>query len=85
MVWIESPTNPGLRITGIKEISGITHYHNEEAIVVVDNTFASPYNQQPLELGADVVVHSCTKYFGGHSDVVMGASVTNDDKLSKIN
>src|SRR5690348_1405864 len=76
MVWLESPTNPLLRIVDIDAVSEIAHSHN--AMVCVDNTFATPYLQQPLHLGADVVVHSTTKYLGGHSDVVGGALVVAD-------
>jgi cystathionine gamma-lyase len=81
MVWIETPTNPLLRVFDIKTISDLTHAAHPDAVVVVDNTFASPYFQRPLELGADVVVHSTTKYIGGHSDVVGGALVVNDGEL----
>ena len=81
MVWIESPTNPGLTVVDIRRVCEIAHAKN--ARVVVDNTFATPYLQRPLELGADVVVHSATKYLGGHSDVVGGIVVTNDDELAE--
>ncbi len=81
MVWLESPTNPLLRIVDIDAVSEVAHSHG--AMVCVDNTFATPYLQQPLHLGADVVVHSSTKYIGGHSDVVGGAIMTNDDELEK--
>jgi len=81
MVWLESPTNPLLRIVDIDAVSEIAH--SRGAIVCVDNTFATPYLQQPLHLGADVVVHSATKYLGGHSDVVGGAVMLNDDELEK--
>lgn len=77
MVWIETPTNPLLRIVDIAAIAQITRARG--VTLVVDNTFASPYLQNPLDLGADIVVHSVTKYIGGHSDTVMGAIVTNDD------
>jgi cystathionine gamma-lyase len=77
LVWLESPTNPLLRLCDIREIAGISH--DGEAFVVVDNTFASPYFQQPIQLGADIVVHSTTKYINGHSDSVGGALVTSDD------
>ncbi|MFL6061594.1 MAG: cystathionine gamma-synthase [Marmoricola sp.] len=73
MVWVETPTNPLLNIADIEALAGIAH--DAGALLVVDNTFASPYLQQPLTLGADVVVHSTTKYCGGHSDVVGGAVV----------
>jgi cystathionine beta-lyase/cystathionine gamma-synthase len=81
MVWLESPTNPLLRIVDIDAVSEVAH--SRAAMVCVDNTFATPYLQQPLHLGADVVVHSSTKYIGGHSDVVGGALMTNDDDLAK--
>ncbi len=79
MVWIETPTNPLMKLADIKAISELAHEHG--LIVVVDNTFASPYFQQPLTLGADIVVHSVTKYLGGHSDVVGGAVMVSDDEL----
>ncbi|TMF95543.1 MAG: cystathionine gamma-synthase [Chloroflexi bacterium] len=81
MLWLESPTNPLLRVVDIDAVSEIAHSHG--AMVCVDNTFATPYLQQPLHLGADVVVHSATKYIGGHSDVVGGAVMTNRDDLEK--
>jgi cystathionine beta-lyase/cystathionine gamma-synthase len=81
LVWLESPTNPLLRIVDIDAVSEVAHSHG--AMVCVDNTFATPYLQQPLHLGADVVVHSSTKYIGGHSDVVGGAIMTSNDELEK--
>ena len=81
MVWLESPTNPLLRVVDIDAVSEVAHGHG--AIVCVDNTFATPFLQQPLHLGADVVVHSSTKYIGGHSDVVGGAIMTDNDELEK--
>ena len=81
LVWIETPTNPLLNIGDIEALAGVAH--EGAAKLVVDNTFASPYLQQPLLLGADVVVHSTTKYIGGHSDVVGGALITNDEELHK--
>ena len=81
MVWLESPTNPLLRVADIDAVSEIAH--SRGAQVCVDNTFATPYLQQPLHLGADVVVHSSTKYIGGHSDVVGGALMTSDEELAK--
>jgi len=81
MVWLESPTNPLLRVVDIDAVSEVAHSHG--AMVCVDNTFATPYLQQPLHLGADVVVHSSTKYIGGHSDVVGGALMTNHDDLEQ--
>jgi len=80
LVWMETPTNPLIKIIDIKHVSEVAKQH--KAISVVDNTFASPYLQNPLELGADVVMHSATKYIAGHSDVVMGALVTNDHQLN---
>lgn len=77
MFWIESPTNPLLRIIDISKVSAIAH--GKYIKVVVDNTFASPFFQQPLLLGADLVVHSTTKYIGGHSDLIGGAIVVNDE------
>ncbi len=80
-VWLETPTNPRLKVADIQAIAAIAHQHNPAIRVVVDNTFATPYLQQPLALGADVVVHSTTKYLGGHSDVVGGAVLTSDPTL----
>jgi len=80
-VWIETPTNPLLAISDIAAIADLAHAAG--ALVIVDNTFASPYLQQPLALGADVVVHSTTKYCGGHSDIVGGALVVNDAALAE--
>jgi cystathionine gamma-synthase len=79
VVWLETPTNPLLNVADIAALAALAH--EAEALLVVDNTFASPYLQQPLALGADVVVHSTTKYLGGHSDVVGGALVTADVAL----
>ena len=81
MVWIETPTNPLLRCVDIEAVAEIAHAHG--AVVVVDNTFATPYLQQPLALGADLVVHSSTKYLGGHSDVVGGFVALDDDALAE--
>lgn len=79
LLWIETPTNPLMNIVDIKAMVDIAKKHN--IIAAVDNTFASPYLQNPLDLGADIVMHSVTKYLGGHSDVVMGALIMNDEKL----
>jgi len=79
MVWAETPTNPMLNIVDIAACSAIAKEHN--LLMVVDNTFATPYLQNPLDLGADIVLHSATKYLGGHSDVVLGALIVNDDNL----
>ncbi|MEY8442401.1 PLP-dependent aspartate aminotransferase family protein [Lactobacillaceae bacterium 24-114] len=80
-VYFETPTNPLLQIADIEAIAGIAKKHGLKT--VVDNTFATPYNQQPLTLGADIVVHSATKYLGGHSDVVGGLAVTNEDEIAE--
>ncbi|MDH6181924.1 cystathionine gamma-synthase [Microbacteriaceae bacterium SG_E_30_P1] len=79
ILWVETPSNPLMKITDIEALAALGHEFG--ATVVVDNTFASPYLQRPLELGADVVVHSTTKYLGGHSDVLGGAIVLNDPEL----
>ena len=81
IVWLESPTNPVLNIIDIKAVAEAAHAAG--ALVVVDNTFASPYLQQPLGLGADIVVHSMTKYLGGHSDLVGGFTATNDPTVAE--
>ena len=81
MVWLESPTNPLLKLVDIAVVSRLAHEHG--ALVVVDNTFMSPYLQQPLALGADIVVHSATKFLGGHSDVVAGVLVVKTDELNE--
>ena len=78
-VWVETPSNPFLKIVDIAAAAEIAHAAG--ARCVVDNTFASPYLQRPLELGADVVLHSVTKYLGGHSDLIGGAIVTSDEAL----
>jgi cystathionine gamma-lyase len=79
LIWIETPTNPLMNIVDIKACVELAR--KQQIFVAVDNTFASPYLQSPLELGADIVMHSVTKYLAGHSDVIMGALVVNDDKL----
>jgi cystathionine gamma-lyase len=81
MVWIETPTNPLLKIVDIAAVAKVAKANN--AIVVVDNTFATPYLQRPLELGADIVMHSATKFINGHSDMVGGIVVTGDDELAE--
>jgi cystathionine gamma-synthase len=81
MVWVETPSNPMMKITDITAIAELTHAAG--AVLVVDNTFASPYLQTPLTLGADIVVHSTTKYIGGHSDASGGAVVLNDDAMAE--
>lgn len=80
LVWLETPTNPMLKIVDIAMITQMARDHG--ALSVVDNTFATPYLQQPLSLGADIVSHSCTKYLGGHSDLISGALIVNDDDLA---
>jgi len=79
LLWLETPTNPLMNIVDIKACCDVAKRHN--ITVAVDNTFASPYLQNPLDLGADIVMHSVTKYLAGHSDVIMGALVMNDEKL----
>src|SRR5438270_2041051 len=79
MIWLETPTNPLLRLIDIQAVAEIAHRHN--LLLVVDNTFASPYFQQPLKLGADIVVHSTTKYLNGHSDIIGGALVLNNEEV----
>lgn len=81
VVWIETPTNPLLNVADISAVAEVAHAGG--ATLIVDNTFASPYLQQPLSLGADVVMHSTTKYLGGHSDVIGGALVTNNPELDE--
>jgi cystathionine gamma-lyase len=81
LFWIETPTNPLLKLVDIAAIAAI---RRDGQTVVVDNTFASPYFQQPLALGADIVVHSTTKYIGGHSDVIGGIAITNDDAIADV-
>lgn len=81
MIWIETPTNPLLHIVDIQEVARIAK--DAGATSVVDNTFATPYLQNPLMLGADIVIHSVTKYLGGHSDVVLGAAITNDASIAE--
>ncbi len=80
LIWIETPTNPMLNLIDIKAICKLAK--SAGILVCVDNTFASPYLQTPLDLGADIVMHSCTKYLGGHSDVVMGALIVNDEHVA---
>jgi cystathionine beta-lyase len=80
MIWVETPTNPMMNIIDLKVMAIVSKANN--LILAADNTFASPYLQNPLDFGADIVMHSVTKYIGGHSDVVMGALVVNDDELA---
>lgn len=81
LIWIETPSNPTLKLTDIEAVGAIAKAH--KVLFVVDNTFASPYLQNPLDMGADIVMHSATKYLNGHSDVVMGALILNDEELYK--
>src|SRR5699024_3178926 len=81
MLWVETPTNPLMHVTDIEACAAIAKKH--DLLLSVDNTFASPYLQNPLDWGADLVVHSATKYLGGHSDVVLGAVVVKDDELAE--
>ncbi|MGM0931909.1 MAG: cystathionine gamma-synthase [Bacteroidota bacterium] len=81
LIWLETPTNPMMNIIDIEAASKIAKKHN--LLLAVDNTFATPYLQQPMDLGADIVMHSATKYLGGHSDVVLGALVVNDKNLAE--
>ena len=81
LIWIETPTNPSLKLIEIKRVVDQVKERSEKILVVVDNTFATPYLQNPLEKEADVVIHSVTKYIAGHSDVVMGCVITNDEAI----
>lgn len=81
LIWVETPTNPMMNIVDIKKVCVLAK--ENKTMVAVDNTFATPYLQNPLSLGADIVMHSVTKYLGGHSDVVMGALVSNDSKIAE--
>jgi len=83
LVWIETPTNPTLKVIDIAKSCEVAHKYSKDIIVAVDNTFLTPYFQRPLELGADLVVYSLTKYMNGHSDVLMGAIVANNEELYK--
>lgn len=83
MVWIETPTNPTMKVIDIEGVAKLAHAHSPDVIVVVDNTFLTSYFQRPLELGADIVAYSLSKYINGHSDVIMGAAIINDTELYK--
>jgi len=83
LIWLETPTNPLMKIADIEEISKLVKNSSADILIAVDNTFATPYLQLPLDLGADIVMHSATKYLGGHSDVVMGALMVKDEKLAE--
>ena len=80
LIWVETPTNPLIRIIDIKKIASLTNEH--KILLAVDNTFASPYLQRPLEMGADIVMHSATKFLAGHSDVILGALITNNETIA---
>ncbi len=80
LIWVETPTNPMMNVIDIKAVARISKKH--EVLLAVDNTFATPYLQTPLDLGADIIMHSITKYLGGHSDVIMGALIVKDKKLA---
>ncbi|WP_411682498.1 methionine gamma-lyase [Clostridium thailandense] len=84
VVYLETPANPTLKINDIKEISNIAHKNNSDCLVFVDNTFCTPYLQRPLELGADVVVHSATKYLNGHGDVIAGFVIGKQDFINQV-
>jgi len=83
LVWLETPTNPLMKIADIKGISTAVKAKNSEILIAVDNTFATPYLQRPLDLGADIVMHSATKYLGGHSDLIMGALIVKNAELAE--
>ena len=83
LVWLETPTNPMMKIADIKGITDVVKTANANILIAVDNTFATPFLQRPLDLGADIVMHSATKYLGGHSDLVMGALMVKDEKLAE--
>merc|ERR1711936_713734 len=82
MVWVETPTNPTLKVVDIRAVADITKKH-KDIFLVVDSTFLSSYFQRPLSLGADIVMHSLSKYMNGHTDVIMGALIMNDDSLNE--
>src|SRR5258706_2735295 len=84
IVWLETPTNPYLAVSDIRAVAEMVKSHANKPLLVVDNTFATPYLQRPLELGADLVVHSMTKYLGGHSDAVGGAIIGKDKELGQM-
>ena len=83
LIWLETPTNPLMKIADIEGITTVVKSKNKDILVAVDNTFATPYLQRPLDLGADIVMHSATKYLGGHSDLVMGALMVKDKSLAE--
>lgn len=83
LIWLETPTNPLMKIVDVVGVTNAVKNKNPDILVAVDNTFATPYLQRPLDLGVDIVMHSATKYLGGHSDLVMGALMVKDEKLAK--
>lgn len=83
LIWLESPTNPLMKVADLAQISELVKSTNPNILVAVDNTFATPYLQRPLDLGADIVMHSATKYLGGHSDLIMGALMVKDKELAE--
>ncbi|CAM1356711.1 cystathionine gamma-synthase [Tenacibaculum halocynthiae] len=83
LIWLETPTNPLMKIVDVVGVTNAVKNKNTDILVAVDNTFATPYLQRPLDLGVDIVMHSATKYLGGHSDLVMGALMVKDEKLAK--
>ena len=83
LVWLETPTNPLMKIADIEAVSKLVKDYDDSILISVDNTFATPYLQQPLNLGADIVMHSATKYLGGHSDLIMGALMVKDPELAE--
>lgn len=83
LLWLETPSNPLLKVVDIEALVEVVRRHNKDILIVVDNTFMTPFFQKPLELGVDVVVYSLTKYVNGHADVVMGATMTNSEQLDK--
>jgi len=83
LIWLETPTNPLMKIADVEAITKVVKAKNSEILVAVDNTFATPYLQRPLDLGVDIVMHSATKYLGGHSDLVMGALMVKDETLAE--
>ncbi|RBW59167.1 cystathionine gamma-synthase [Tenacibaculum sp. E3R01] len=83
LIWLETPTNPLMKIVDVVGVTNAVKNKNPDILVAVDNTFATPYLQRPLDLGVDIVMHSATKYLGGHSDIVMGALMVKDEKLAK--
>ncbi|MDG1039839.1 MAG: cystathionine gamma-synthase [Polaribacter sp.] len=83
LIWLETPTNPLMKIADIEAITNVVKNIDTTILIGVDNTFATPYLQQPLDLGADIVMHSATKYLGGHSDLLMGALMVKDEKLAE--